>query len=246
MIIDSYCTLGDERETRQSAGDLLERLRVCKVAKAIVAPEDREIAFFNRAGNDRILAIAGAHRDVLIPACTVNPWSGRDGITELYRAVKAGAKMLVLAPAVQGFMLTDCLIDDLLQAAAEIRVPVYVHTGPQSHAAPTQLALVAQKHPQTRFIMGHCGSTDHAWDMPAILQMKLDNLWYETSFVRPWVVPNYFAALGEDRFIFGSSSPRNDLRMELSHLARHWPAEVHPKTYSQNIQALLSEVIHDC
>ena len=244
MIIDCYCTLGDERETVQSADLLLKRIRAAGVSRAVVAPQDREIAVLNRNGNDRILSIVQDHPSELIPACTVNPWFGNNAVEELRRSVRAGAKMLVLAPTVQGFMLGDELTDDVLQAAADLRLPVYVHTGPQSHSSPSQLALVAQKHTMTRFIMGHCGSTDHAWDMPSILKMKLENLWFETSFVRPWGVAGYVAISGDDRMIFGSSSPRNDLQMELSHMKQHWPLQDHPSTYGENLNRLLSEVIH--
>lgn len=245
MVIDCYCTLGDERETVQTAEQLLHQMRAAGVGKAIVAQQDREIAVHNRAGNDRILAIAAIHSSTFIPACSVNPWFGLEAIDEMRRATRAGAKMLVLAPAIQGFMLSDELTDNLLSAAGELFLPVYVHTGPQSHSAPTQLALVAQKHPLTRFIMGHCGSTDHAWDMPPVLQLKLENLWLETSFVRPWAVPNYAAIAGDDRLIFGSSSPRNDLAMELAHLSKCWPIAEHPSTYGGTIARLVTEVRHD-
>jgi len=245
MIIDCYCTIGDERETVQTSERLLQQMRASGVSRAVIAPQDREIAVRNRDGNDRMLSIASDHPAELVPACTANPWFGNDAVNEMQRSVRAGAKMLVLAPAVQGFMLSDDLTDDLLNEAGKIRLPVYVHTGPQSHSAPSQLALVAQKHQNTRFIMGHCGSTDHAWDMPSILHLKLPNLWFETSFVRPWVVTNYAAIAGDDRLIFGSSSPRNDLRMELTHLKKHWPVAEHPATYGQTLGDLLSEVIHD-
>ena len=115
----------------------------------------------------------------------MNPWFGESACRELRRAVAEGAKMLVLAPALQGFCFGDDLPDDLLAVAAELRVPVYVHTGPHAFGAPTQLLLAAAEHPGVRFILGHCGSTDFAGDMPALIRSASENLWFELSLVRP-------------------------------------------------------------
>lgn len=242
-IVDAYTTPGTERETLLPPADLLRQMDAAGVARAVIAPEDREIALDNAAGNQRILAIARQHPDRFIAACSVNPWSGKNGIEEFRRCVAAGAKMLVLAPALQGFMLSDELSDELLAEAARHRLPVYVHTGPHSLAAPTQLALLAERLADCRFILGHGGSTDYAHDMPSILRMNLANVWYELSFVRPWGVGGYARLLAdESKLIFGSSSPRNDLRFELAQFDKHWPIGEHADTYGQNLLKLIAEV----
>lgn len=241
-VIDAYCTPGTERDTDLSPARLVRMMDAAGIAKAVVAPQDREIAVRGAEGNARVLALAAASSGRFIPACTANPWLGDEAIALVRDAVKRGARMLVLAPALQGFVLTDDLTDDLLHAAAEICLPVYVHTGPHGHAAPTQLALVAQRHPETRFILGHGGSTDHAWDMPPVLNMHLENLWFEVSLIRPWALPRYAEIAGSSRLIFGSSSPRNDPGFELKHFDRHWPRAEHPDTYGGNIAGLLAGV----
>ncbi len=240
-IIDGYCTPGTERETQLRAGDLLEQMDAANIAQAVIAPEDREIAVNNRSGNERMLRMADDSAGRFIPACTVNPWFGDEGCRLLEQVVEAGAKMLVLVPAVQGFMLTDEVTDPLLQAAADLRVPVYVHTGPHSSSAPTQLVVLATQHPRVPFIMGHCGSTDYAHDMAAILKAIPANVWLEVSFVRPWVVPAYAALVDETRLVFGSSAPRNSLAFELRHLDEHWPIAAHPGTYGGNLARLIEE-----
>jgi predicted TIM-barrel fold metal-dependent hydrolase len=129
-----------------------------------------------------------------------------------------------------------------MRAAAERNVPVYFHTGPHSVGAPTQVMLLAMRHPRSRIILAHCGSTDYSWDMPAVLEMVLPNVWLELSFARPWSIPVYAKLSGESRLIFASSSPRNNLRFELEHANRHWPIAEHAGTYGENLQHLLSEV----
>ena len=78
--------------------------------------------------------------------------------------------MLVLAPALQGFCFGDDLPDDLLTVAAALNIPVYVHTGPHSYGAPSQIVVAAAERPGVRFILGHCGTTDYGRDMPAVFE----------------------------------------------------------------------------
>ena len=243
-IIDAYCTPGTERETRLSAEDLLRDMDRCGIARAVIAPEDREIALANEAGNERVLALAAKHAGRFIPACSVNPWHGARGGAMLEKAVRGGgARMLVLSPYLQGFIPPDELLDDLLRSAAAMRVPVYIHTGPHSGGSPAQTIFLAERHPDTRFILGHGGSTDHAWDMRVVLtNHRTPNLWFELSFVRPWVIHTLGNIVGDDRLLFGTSAPRNDIGQELSEMNRSWPIEKNPNTYGGNIARLVAEV----
>ncbi len=242
-IIDAYCTPGTERDTVLAAADLLRSLQQAQVAAAVIAPQDREIAVDNVGGNERIRHLAETSAGRLIPACAANPWRGRDGCQIVRNALSHGAKMLVLAPALQGFCLGDEVTDPLLRLAAEHRLPVYVHTGPHSSSTPTQLILLAAEHPQTRFILGHCGSTDYSHDMPAVFRAAPANVSFELSLVRPWALPAYAQHVDESRLIFGSSAPRNDLRFELEQFDLSWPIERHPGTYGGNLEKLLAEVV---
>jgi predicted TIM-barrel fold metal-dependent hydrolase len=240
MIFDGYCIPGTERETRLSIDQLLRQMDVAGIEKAIIAPQDRELTVSNAAGNERILAAATQHADRLVAACAVNPWNGHVAIDEVKRCVDLGSRILVLAPALQGFIPTDELCDDLLASAAELKIPVYFHTGPHSCGSPAQVVLVAERWPATNIVLGHCGSTDHAWDMTTVLtNHRLSNLWFELSFVRPWVVPNYIGLAGADRLIWGSGSPRNDARVELEQLGRFISREQYPEVYGGNLNRLL-------
>jgi uncharacterized protein len=240
-IIDAYCTPGTEREMRLPPEALRQMMDDAGIARAVVAPEDREIAMANASGNRRIIELARRWPERFIPACTVNPWSGEDGCRELRRAVAEGARVLVLAPALQGFCFGDELVDDLLWVAGELRVPVYVHTGPHSFGGPTQVVVAAAGHPEVRFILGHCGSTDYAHDMPAVIRVAPQNIWFELSLVRPWAAAGYVKAGDRSRFLFGSAAPRNDPACELRHLSTFLPIEEYPDVYGGNLAALVAE-----
>ncbi|MBN2294898.1 MAG: amidohydrolase family protein [Pirellulales bacterium] len=208
------------------------------IDRAVIAPQDREIAVCNIDGNQRILEMAEQFGERFIPACSVNPWLGREGNDIFSAAIEAGAKLLVLAPALQGFNLGDELTDELLALAGELSVPVYIHTGPHSSSAPSQLLLVAERHLSTHFILGHCGSSDYSHDMPAVFSVAPKNVWFEISLVRPWAMASYKEMADPSRFIFGSYAPRNDPRLELQYLNREMPRERYPQVYGDNLLGL--------
>lgn len=224
------------------ADALIRAMDAAGITRAVTMPQNQELAVRNREGNQRLLDLAAAHSPRFIPACAASPWQGSEALEILSEAFRRGARLLVFAPAVQGFSMTDALVDPLLERAAEHGLPVYVHTGPHAFGAPSQTVLAARNHPRTRFILGHCGSTDHAWDMPSIAKHHLGkNLWLETSLVRPWAVPAYLEAAGEGRVIFGSAAPLNDPAFELEQLAALLPPSDHPGFYGGNLLNLIGD-----
>ena len=246
QIIDAYCTLGTQRDTVLSAEQLLAQMDQAGIDRCVIAPEDREIVIDNSGGNRRIRDAAAESNGRFIPACTVNPWRGSEACDLLSDAVRSGAKLLVLAPMLQGFVPTDELTDPLLALAGQLRLPVYFHTGPHSTGGPTQVVLLAERWPDTRFVLGHCGTTDYVWDMPAILSHhQLPNVWYELSLVRPWVTKQYLELVDPSRLIYGSSAPRNDPVFELTQFNEYLPTGDYPQVYGQTLADLLTEVRHD-
>lgn len=213
MVIDGYVTLGTERETVYAVDDLIRDLNTASVEKAVITADDREIAVFNRQGNARILKESKKNPDRLIPSCTVNPWYGSEAVSEFRRAADEGAQMLVLNPTLQGFLINDDLADDVIDAAKEYGIPVYVHTGPHLYGAPWQLVDCALRHPDVSFIMGHSGATDY-WNDVQHSATFTDNVYLEGSFARPFSFKNYLAGTDVWRGIMGSAAPRNNLCFE--------------------------------
>ena len=238
MTIDGYVTLGRERETVYSADDLVRDLDRAGVDMAVAAPADREIAVFNRRGNDFILSEAKKHPDRIIPACTVNPWYGQDGVDELVRTAGLGARLLVLHPTIQGFLINDYLADRVIAKAGELRMVVYVHTGGHLYGAPWQLVDCALRFPGCTFIMGHAGATDFWNDVPHAGSIAR-NIYIEGSFARPFSFMNHLNAVGVDRGIMGSSAPRNSLVFEWEQYRRYMPPETYGPVFGDTLAKLL-------
>ncbi len=240
-IIDAYCTLGTERDTRLAPTELLQWMDQAGINRAIVVPEDREIAANNASGNRRVAEISRQSQGRFVPACAVNPWFGEAACREFRRAVADGARMLVLAPALQGFCFGDELPDDLLTVAAELRVPVYVHTGPHSFGAPSQVIVAAAERPGVRFILGHCGTTDYGRDMPAVFNAATENIWFDLSLMHPQGALRHAKVADRRRLIFGTSAPRKNAAFELRALNALLPVEDYPDIYGGNLASLLAE-----
>jgi predicted TIM-barrel fold metal-dependent hydrolase len=237
MTIDCCVTLGNEREKRYGAGRLLRDMDKAGVDMAVIAPLDSEIAVFNRRGNARILKAATRHRDRLIPACAVTPWSGKKGLEELERAIGEGSRMLILHPGIQGFLPTDELVFPLVETAAG-RLPVYVHTGSHLYGSPWDAAGLALRFPETTFILGHAGATDYWNDVPTAAR-SAPNLYIEGSLARPFTFRNHLLAVGADRGIMGSYAPTNDLVFEWRWYREHLCEPEFEPVFGGNLAALL-------
>lgn len=239
MNVDGYCTLGTDRECDLTADELLAAMDAADVQQAVIAPVDRCLAVLNRGGNDFILKAAAAHDDRFIPACTVNPWFGREALAELHRAIDAGARLLVLHPAVQGFQANDELVWPVLEAAQRVGIVVYIHTGPPACATPWQVTDLALRFAGLAFIMGHCGATDF-WSDVADAARAAPNVFIEASLARPFVFQRHVECVGRQRGIMGSAAPLNDLVFEWEQMRRVLPPGDWPDVYGENLLGLLA------
>ncbi len=236
--IDSYCSLGVDREYDLTAEQLVKAMDKSHVDRAVIAPVDRFLAVDNREGNDFILKAARGKR--LIAACGANPWYGRRAVEEFRRAAGKGARMLVFHPWIQGFQADDELVFPLMEAAATSKIPVYVHTGPPGNATPWQVTGLAERFPEADLIMGHCGATDF-WNDVVLAAGKLPNLFLESSMARPFLFSGYVAAVGGKRGILGSWAPLNDLEFEWEQMRKFLPAEYWTDVAGGTIRRLLEK-----
>jgi predicted TIM-barrel fold metal-dependent hydrolase len=241
MTIDACVTLGSERETVLSVDDLLGQMDAASVERALVQPQDRAFVVDNEQGNQEMLRAAASHPHRLIAACTANPWYGPRAVEAVLSAMEQGARMVVFAPALQGFILGDEILFPLLDALIEKRVPVYVHTGPHSHSTPWQLVNVAERYPTLPFIMGHSGATDY-WTDVANAALASDNIYLETSFARPFIMVNHLKTAGIHRGIMGSAAPRNDMSFEWDQMRRVFPPQENEGLYGRTLLSLIEGV----
>lgn len=222
-VIDAHVRLGDGRDASLSAAALLATMDRLGIDRALISPQERCLAVDHREGNAFVAAAARASGGRLLPYAVASPWRGRRALDELAHAAEEGAVALALDPAVQGFDLLDGQADPLVEAAAARGWPVYVRTGTPAFALPLQLAELAVRHPQARFIMGKSGATDFWIDARPALE-HAPNLYADTSH-GPWdVVLSALAAepVGAGRLVFSTDQPTTDPAIERARLDE-WP-----------------------
>jgi predicted TIM-barrel fold metal-dependent hydrolase len=79
--------------------------------------------------SERIVTEAHGYADVLVPFASVDPHEGADAVGLLRDLAAAGARGLKLHPSLQAFAPNDPAHYPLYEAAAELGLPVVVHTG---------------------------------------------------------------------------------------------------------------------
>lgn len=224
-VIDAHVRIGAGRDASLSATDLLVAMDRIGVDRALVSPPERCLAVEHREGNAFVARAARESDGRLLPYAVASPWRGAKALDELARAADDGACALALDPAVQGFDLLDGQVDPLVEVAIERGWPIYVRTGTPSQALPLQLAELAVRHPQGRFLMGKSGATDFWIDARPALE-RAPNLYADTAHC-PWdvVLAGIAAApIGAGRIVFSTDQPVTDPRIERSRIDA-WPID---------------------
>jgi len=240
VTIDGYCTLGVDREYDLTETELLKAMDGAEVEKAVIAAVDRFLAVDNREGNDFLLKAAASHPDRFIPSSSVNPWYGEGALEELRRAFGEGARLLVLHPAVQGYLANDELVWPALEVAAEEKVPAYIHTGNPGSASPWQVVDLAERYPSLDLIIGHCGATDF-WNDMAEAGKAAPNVYLESSLARPFQFNRYLEGVGYQKGIMGSYAPLNELAFEWEQMRSVLPPEAAADVCGGNLLRLLEK-----
>ena len=160
------------------------------------------------------------HPDRLSAFATLQPLAGRqETLAELRRAHSDGLIGLgELSPHSQGYAVDHDVFQEVLQLAAELRLPVNLHaTDPNSREYPGRVATplddfvsLAQAFPQVNFILAHWGGLLPLRD-PAVASSS--NIFYDTA-ASPLVYDDsvwqrVLAVVPPEQVLFGSDYPLN-------------------------------------
>lgn len=206
MIIDSHAHVGACRvfDADQQPEALIERMDAAGVDTSVVQPfpgsEDAA------ADHDAIAQLAREHPGRVYGLASVNPHLGeRAYCDEVRRCVRelgfVATKLHTIGHAVSPGSADARLV---FRTAAELGVPVMIHTGPGvPFAEPAAWIPMAREFAQVTVILAHAGAG--LYTAPAIVAGEVcDNVVLETSWCRPQDVRQAVARLGADRVLFGS------------------------------------------
>jgi uncharacterized protein len=180
MIVDSHTHWGPCYKTRDGlnpsqwlAGETRHGVTHAVVAPFLGLHDDTLL----QQENEDLAKVCDASGGRMIPFCTVNPYRRDTAVAEFRRCVEV-LKMrgLKIHPWVQGTSLNGESLDELCEMAAHWNIPLLFHDGTPSYSLPSQMALLARRHPSTTMILGHCGLYEH-WREAICAMRYAENLW---------------------------------------------------------------------
>ncbi|MFA5865729.1 MAG: amidohydrolase family protein [Phycisphaerae bacterium] len=191
----------------------------CSIDHAVIAPGDNCVTVYNEEGNVQTAEIIKTHPDLFSGLAVANPWYGPKAVDILKRAFDGGLRGLYLHPLRQGFRLTEGIIDPLIDVCLAYGRAVYSHTGTPIVCEPFQLAELARRFPDVRFVMGHGAYPDFWYDVSSAMTQS-PNLYIETSCQVGVVLQQVLDTVGADRVLFGSGFPRSQPGLEIDKIKR--------------------------
>lgn len=164
-----------------------------------------------RSINEELLtALRGEDR--LLPGCLINPTLGPLAVEELRRCLDAGARSMKLMAAAHGYRLDGPAPDAVMAAAAELDLPVTIHSGSEvSGCSPAFIGTLAARHPQVTIIMDHMGYRE--WVGLAVQAAAANpRIFLGTTLIaaaEPITIKNIIqeGRVGAGRIVFGSNAP---------------------------------------
>lgn len=158
-----------------------------------------------RAGNDDVATWCAADPERLLGYGTVAPREP-GAAAELRRCVEElGLHGLKLHPWLQGFHPLEPFMNPICEEAARLGVPVLVHDGTPPYSSPLQIAQLAKRHPDVRFVLGHGGLYD-LW-LEAIAAVRREpNLYACMTSLHPQAMRRLVDELPADRLLFGTDA----------------------------------------
>jgi predicted TIM-barrel fold metal-dependent hydrolase len=127
--------------------------------------------------NDDVAIACKGSGGRMIPFCAVHPFYEEEALRELERCLgRLGFRGIKFHPWLQGISPSSPATDAVCELAGQHKAPVLFHDGTPPFALPSQIALLARRHPRTQFVLGHMGLFEH-WREAIAAMNHAENLW---------------------------------------------------------------------
>ena len=202
MIIDGHVHIGTQKISTYPE-NIIQELIKHNIDKALV------MASGNNLNNEWVAKQMRAHPQYFIGGyVTLNPQVGAKASEELDKAIKDWAlNALKLVPQKHGYSPNDRIVEPLLEKAAELKIPVSIHSGEAPHTLPWQIAECAEKYSDLTIIMAHMGGKNYIEDAIRLAK-KIDNIVLENSVQASFErTKKAVEVLGSDRLFYASGAP---------------------------------------
>lgn len=210
-----------------SVDRLLRDMDECQVDQALV------MAIIDWVSNESLSELVRAHPTRLVGfAWVTNPRDGDESVRQLDKAVnELGLRGLKLHPDAQGFSTADPEIVPLIRRAAELDIPILIHSHPGIMGVPGHFHSDLPEHfdtlkkrvPEATLIVGHMGGVRFL-DLLTIAGQQ--GVYVETSWTLTMIADlfgidfatRFIRRLGVDNVLYGSDwfGPHKEMSNQLS------------------------------
>jgi predicted TIM-barrel fold metal-dependent hydrolase len=212
-VIDFHTHLDDRwfAAPLMTPGTFIAGLNQCGIGPACVFTL---MGFYEECGphNDALARRAAAHPNRLFPFLTVDPKRGPAAVAEVERCIATRAfRGIKFHPWLQAFapsMVRPTMVE-ILQLAAQHRLPVLFHDGTPPYSTTFQIANVARWVPDATIVLGHAGLADYT-HAAADLARDLPNLYACACGPKPADIRHIVKTAGAHKVCFGSDFGLSD------------------------------------
>ena len=242
MIIDANIFIGESLlKNSVSVADLNVMMQQNHLDKVVVRPLKPVDHDYDRANQ---LVARLQETDARVAALgRVNPWESK-APEQVRKAIRQyGLKGIHLHPWEENFSINSNVVYDVMDAVAELNVPVYINAGYPIVSEPLQILELMQLYPQVTAITTHACQLDISglsFD-DALIVAEARNIKFDISGVyRRDFLELLINKTGEDNVLFGSCAPYMDIELEIERIkAVQIADEIKEKIFYKNIMELL-------
>lgn len=245
MIIDFHTYVGASMLGQKSTEEeLLENMEKNQVDISVVCPVKTIDPFFEKQ-NEYVAGLQKKYAGKVAGFGRIDPNLGKDSEKILRDCVEfLGLKGLVLHPWEETFAINDKKVFPFMEICEEYKLPVLIETGYPWLSHCFQVANLAEKFPELRFIMSHGGQFDSSGYALTDVDYVMDrhpNLLIETSGdYSDEGIENIPIRLGYDRLLFGSHFPWLNTELEIYRVRRaNLPDEAKEAIFYKNALEIL-------
>ena len=222
MKFDFRTYIGESFDgTSQSANELLNRMDVLEIDKALVCPLKPRSYDLGEANRD-LASMVNKHASRLVGAARIDPWQPEAAHMLRWSVESLGLRVLYLNPWEETFRADIDLLDEILAVASENNIPVLISTGYPWLSEALQVCKLAARWQDVPVIMTNGGQINISGlgqaDVTLALR-KAPNLYFDTAGIyRQDFIEETVKEFGVERVLFGSGSPYFDQRFEIKRI----------------------------
>lgn len=167
-----------------------------------------------KQGNDVLNALAGKSDGRIIAFCIVNLWSLDEALGELARcAAMDHIRGIKLHPWLQGTSILSPVTEAVCDFAGKHDLPILFHDGTPCFGIPSQIGVLARRHPKATLILGHAGMFEY-WREAIHTMEYAKNVWGCLCSPQLSGIRGLLASADRRRILWGSDygfgSPTSD------------------------------------